>query len=194
MEYNSENRICQNCKNSFVIEPEDFGFYEKMGVPAPSLCPDCRFKRRAIWRNETTLYTGRKCAKCGKSIVSMYNPKSPYTIYCHECYNSDSWDPRDYAMDYDENRSFFKQFGELIKKVPKSTTYMTTASGPNINSEYTNMAGGNKNCYLLFNVGKNENTLYARGVFNARDSLDIYFGTDLERCYETINVDQSAGV
>ena len=188
---NSETKICQNCKQNFVIEPEDFGFYEKMGVPAPGLCPDCRFKRRAIWRNETTLYTGRKCAKCGKSIVSMYNPKSPYTIYCHECYNSDSWDPRDYAMDYDENRSFFEQFGELIKKVPKSTTYMTTASGPNINSEYTNMAGGNKNCYLLFNGGFNENVMYSRGPLKCKDSLDLYLSVETELGYELVNVYKS---
>jgi len=26
---NSETKTCQNCKNSFVIEPEDLLFYEK---------------------------------------------------------------------------------------------------------------------------------------------------------------------
>ncbi|KKU51453.1 MAG: hypothetical protein UX74_C0027G0022, partial [Parcubacteria group bacterium GW2011_GWA2_47_10b] len=29
-----ETKTCQNCKNSFTVEPEDFGFYEKIKVPA----------------------------------------------------------------------------------------------------------------------------------------------------------------
>lgn len=36
MEYREENRICQNCKNDFIIEPEDFVFYEKIKVPPPT--------------------------------------------------------------------------------------------------------------------------------------------------------------
>jgi hypothetical protein len=32
MEYTPENKICQNCKGDFTIEPDDFGFYEKMNV------------------------------------------------------------------------------------------------------------------------------------------------------------------
>ena len=87
---NSETKNCQNCKNDFTIESDDFLFYEKMKVPAPKVCPDCRFKMRAMWRNETTLYSGRKCGLCDKSVVSIYNPKSPYTVYCYDCFCSDN--------------------------------------------------------------------------------------------------------
>ena len=31
----SESKVCQNCKKDFIIETEDFNFYEKMKVPAP---------------------------------------------------------------------------------------------------------------------------------------------------------------
>ena len=88
-----------------------------MEVPSPNICSDCRFKMRAMFRNETTLYSGRKCALCGKNIISMYNPKSPYIIYCYDCFYSEKWEPRDYAMDYDEDRSFVEQFKELLLKV-----------------------------------------------------------------------------
>ena len=30
---NIEKRNCQNCKNDFVIDSDDFGFYEKIKVP-----------------------------------------------------------------------------------------------------------------------------------------------------------------
>jgi len=33
---NSQTKICQNCKKEFIIEPEDFEFYEKIKVPTPT--------------------------------------------------------------------------------------------------------------------------------------------------------------
>lgn len=33
-----ETKSCQNCKKDFIIEPEDFNFYSKMKVPAPTWC------------------------------------------------------------------------------------------------------------------------------------------------------------
>lgn len=190
----SVKQKCKKCKQDFILNLDDLGFYEKMKVPTPKVCPDCRFKMRAMFRNETTLYSGRKCALCGKGVISMYNPKSPYIIYCYKCFYSEKWEPRDYAMDYDEGRSFFEQFGELLKKVPKITTYLSLGYGLNINSEYVNMASGCKNCYLVFNTGPAEEVLYARGIKDSRDCVDIYFGTNIERCYECVNVHQSSGI
>src|SRR3989344_5446673 len=145
-------KICQNCKREFVIELNDFSFYEKMGVPAPALCPECRFRRRAVFRNETTLYS-RQCALCKKNLISSYNPKSPYTIYCSDCWESDNWDPYVFGRDYDSSRPFFDQFGELMKVVPVKATMVSSSSklGPNVRSDYINFAGGNKDCYLIFN-------------------------------------------
>jgi len=182
---------CQNCKTDFVIEPDDFSFYEKMKVPVPKVCPDCRFKMRALFRNETTLYSGRKCNLCGKSVVSMYNPKSPYTIYCKECYLSDKWDSYDYGIEYDFSKPFFEQFKLLLERTPKSMVFI---GEPSVNSEYTNVAGDNKDCYLLFNASHNENVMYSRGLNNSRDTLDGYFGNQIENCYEVINAHSSSGI
>jgi len=191
---NQETKNCSRCHNNFILDEDDLGFYKKMKVPNPGVCPDCRFKMRALFRNETTLYSGRKCGLCGKGIISMYNPKSPYTIYCYECFYSEKWDAQDYAMNYDESRPFLDQFQELLLKVPKITTYISLGGGPNINSEYSNMVSGCRNCYLIFNTSPAEDTLYSRGLKNSRDSADLYFGKDIERCYESINVEQSSGI
>ncbi len=190
----SEKRKCRKCGLDFILDKDDFSFYEKMSVPAPHMCPDCRFKMRAVWRNERVLYN-RKCDLCGRSIISMYNPKSPYVIYCNDCFVSDKWDPYSYAMDYDFSRPFFEQLGELIVTVPKSATYYTSATGPNINSEYTNFAGGNKDAYLVFNSGpENENCGYSRGILKAKDVYDVYFGDDLQNVYDSVNIHKSNGV
>ena len=194
MEKQSENKNCQNCKQDFTIEPDDFSFYEKMKVPVPNICPTCRFQMKALFRNETTLYSGRECDLCKKSIITMYNPKSPYIIYCRDCFYSDKWDPRHYALDYDPSQSFIDQMKELLIKVPKINLYSTSGEGPNINSEYISMASGCKNCYLVFNTSVAEELMYSRGVRDGRDSSDIYFGTSFERCYESINIQQSSGV
>ena len=62
--------------------------------------------------------------KCGASIISMYHPKAPYTVYCEKCYHSDSWSPMDYGMEYNSERPFLEQFGELLTKVPKMAMFI----------------------------------------------------------------------
>ena len=190
----SQNKICQNCHNKFVIEPDDFSFYEKMGVPVPVNCPECRFRWRAAFRNETTLYNQR-CQLCAKPVITMYNPKSPYIVYCNECWQSDKWDVFSFAMDYDSSRSFFDQLTELTKRVPKAATYASSAMGPNINSEYTNFAGANKDGYMLFNCGPdNEDCSYSRGLMRSRNVFDCYYGINVERSYEGINIQKCNSV
>ena len=187
----NETRKCQSCKNEFMIELDDFAFYEKMKVLNPGLCPDCRMKRKLVFRNERTLYK-RQCELCEKSMLSMYNLKSPYTIYCDDCYNSSKWDVKSFGQEYDFSRPFFEQLEGLVKRVPKRNIYTTI--GTSVNSEYQNFAGYNKNCYLVFNGGYNEDVAYSRGMKDCRDSLDIYFATNLEQSYECINGHKSNGV
>ncbi len=87
----SEIRNCKNCQKDFTIEEEDFNFYERIKVPAPSWCPECRQFRRYAWRNERTLYR-RNCDLCQKSTVTIYSPNKPYKVYCNECWWGDDWD------------------------------------------------------------------------------------------------------
>lgn len=182
-----ETKTCQNCKHNFAIEPEDFSFYEKMdNVIPPVDCPVCRFKKRAVWRNETCLYN-RKCDATGKNIISVYHPNSPYTVYSLDYYFSEEWDPRDFAQEYDHEQDFFTQFKELLTKVPKKGLYAVLGLGENINSDYVNFAGGCKDAYLCFNTAYVENVLYTKGLTNSRDSLDIYYADSLEHCYESVN-------
>jgi len=70
-----ENRNCQNCKKEFTIEPEDFVFYEKIKVPPPTFCSECKTIRRLTWRNEMSLYK-RKCGAEGhdEMVISIYHP------------------------------------------------------------------------------------------------------------------------
>ncbi len=189
-----EHKNCKTCKIDFVLDQNDLSFYEKMKVTTPNTCPDCRFKMRSVWRNENILYSGRKCDMCGKGIVTMYNPKSPYKVYCSDCYSSDNWDSREYAKEYDFSRAFFDQLNELIQSVPKMNVYVTSSNGANINSPFNNGFGGAKNCYFMFNGGPAEDTMYSRGVKDVREISDCYFSTKIENSYESVNVHNSARI
>src|SRR3989344_2563624 len=85
---------CQNCKTDFIIAPEDFAFYERIGVPAPTLCWRCRMQRRIASRASRTLYKDQ-CDLCGKDTVSLYHPGSPFKVYCSPCWIGDGWDAMD---------------------------------------------------------------------------------------------------
>jgi hypothetical protein len=188
-----ENRQCNKCGNEFELNQDDFSFYEKMKVPAPNVCPDCRMKQKLLWRNEQALYN-RTCDLCGESIISIYHPKYSAPVYCIECHTSDKWDPFSFGIEYDKERPFFEQFKELMNRIPKAATHVGTAGSININSEYVNFAGGNKNCYLIFNSTLNEDSRYSRGIIKSQDACDIYFAEQIESCYENINLGRCSRV
>ncbi|MDP9248887.1 MAG: hypothetical protein M3M85_00005, partial [bacterium] len=128
----SETKNCQNCKNEFTIEPDDFGFYEKIKVPPPTWCPECRRMRRFAQTNEVVLYK-RKCDLSGKDIFSMYTPDVSFPVYDTDEWYSDKWDPYEYGIDFDESRSFFEQYRELLAKVPRMAL---VRQGMAVNSPY----------------------------------------------------------
>ena len=177
-------QACQKCKKDFVIETEDFQFYGKMGVPAPTWCPDCRLQRRLTFRDERALYK-RPCELCKVDTISLYDPEKKVVNYCGECWWSDKWNPQDYAMDYDFSRPFFEQYGELMKKVPHqnlSVSYATLT-----HSNFTNMNHYLKNCYYLFNSDYDERCSYGEEVEHSTDCIDVTMLETTQLAYECVN-------
>ena len=185
MEYKSQNKICQNCKNDFNIEPDDFSFYEKMKVPPPTFCPECRQQRRYVWRNERVFYK-RPCDKTGESIISMYAPNNRFPVYSTKEWWGDSWDAKDYAQDIDFSRPFFEQFKELQNKVPRLALLNKNC----INSDYCNHSKGSKDCYMCCATLDSDNCMYSSNMLPSKDSIDCYRaeGNGNGFLYECINV------
>ena len=184
----SETKNCQNCKHDFVIEPDDFAFYEKIQVPPPTFCPTCRFQKRIMFRNERVLYK-RNCDKCNKSMVSIFRPDNGYTVYCSKCWWSDDWDMDDYYLDYDPKRNFFEQFDELLHKTPMMDLIVDYSTL--VNSEYVNHAGSLKNCYLIFNADLDEDCYYSATIVSCKEVMDSQMINNSELCYECIGGDGS---
>ncbi len=182
----TETKNCQNCKNNFTIESEDFNFYAKMSLPAPTFCSDCRFQRRLMFRNNRVFYK-RECAMCYKSVLSVYNKETPFTVYCRECWLGDKWDPLDYGREIDFSKPFLQQFRELQLAVPRANLYQTNF----VSSEYCNYGMDFKECYLLFGGHNNERVLFGNQVFDSQDSMDICFSEKMEFCHEVFESSRS---
>lgn len=183
MNTKTENKICTNCQEKFVIDKEDLNFYEKIKVSPPTWCPECRQQRRYAWRNERTLYR-RNCDLCGESMVTIYSPNKPYKVYCNECWWGDGWDTSSYGRDFDFSRPFFEQFAELQKEVPR----MSLLNKRSVNSEYTNHSSDNRNVYLSFATLFSEDIMYSTWIMKSRDCMDSSFIYEKgEKLYEVID-------
>lgn len=174
---------CQHCKKDFTIEPEDFLFYEKMSVPAPTFCPTCRFVRRLTFMNIRSLYK-HKCDLCGENTLSIFNPDSGRTVYCQKCWWSDQWDPSTYGVDYDPSRPFLQQLAELNQRMPHSALESQYATL--VNTHYANYTAYSKNCYLVFFADYAENSMYSYLIAHVKDSSDCYNLSESELCYGDI--------
>ncbi|MFC1810170.1 hypothetical protein ACFLZH_01600 [Patescibacteria group bacterium] len=185
-------KVCKNCKVNFKVDEEDEKFLKKLSptigdkkiqIPKPTFCPDCRQQRRLTFRNEHNLYK-RKCDLCSKEIVSCFHKNAPCPVYCYECWWSDKWDAIDFGQDIDFSRGFFEQFQELKNKVPQ----VALQASNNENSDYVNMSGYNKNCYLLFAAEFDEDCLYGTQVIKCNDCVDNLNCTESEYCYENVDI------
>ncbi|MCM2339208.1 MAG: hypothetical protein NDI62_02000 [Burkholderiales bacterium] len=184
MEYKSENKICKNCKCDFIIEPDDFSFYEKIKVPPPTFCPECRYIRRLLDRNEYNFYK-RKCDATGESIISIYRENVSFPVYKQEYWKSDKFDAVKYGRDFDFNKSFFEQYEELRDIVP----HLAMVNASSVNSEYTNQSQNNKDCYMLVTSGSNEKCMYGSWCqWGCYFLSDCYLAEKSEYCYECINI------
>jgi len=177
----TETRNCQNCKQDFQIDSEDFDFYEKMRVPSPTFCHLCRAQRRFAFRNERVLYKVRSDFT-EKEIFSMFSSESGLKVYEKENWMSDKWDPIDYGQDYNFSKPFFEQLFELVRKVPFQNLSVVNA----VNSPYVNNITDPKNSYLVFNSGYVEDSMYGHGMNLSKWCVDVSHVSKCENCYEAL--------
>jgi len=179
----SETKNCQNCKHEFVIEPDDFAFYEKMKVPPPTFCPKCRAQRRLAFRDYRVLYK-RKDDHDGKEIFSIFPSDSPFKVYERDYWFSDKWDSMEYGQEYDFSRPFFEQIKDLSLKVPQPSRTVWSLE----NSDYSTGANNLKNCYLTFLATQSEDCMYSADINQVKSSIDVTQADSSESCYSSFQL------
>ncbi len=177
-----DSRICQNCKSTFTIEPDDFAFYEKIKVPPPTFCPKCRMMHKLIWSNEGALFRV-KCQAPGHSeeLISRYPSERGLKIYDSDYWWSDAWDPTEYGLDYDFSKPFFEQFLKLLNSVPLANVRSINS----INCDYCTWASNSKNCYLVSGAYLSEDCMYSDTPAVSRKCIDVSILIFCENMYES---------
>ncbi len=110
-----------------------------------------------------------------------------YNVVDNEYWWGDEWNTLDYGKEYDFSKPFFEQYSNLLKQVPLAA--LSTVNS--INSEYTNFVDENKNCYLIFGSGWNENVRYGNKLLSCKDSQDLFMCEKMELSYECIDCAES---
>lgn len=187
-----EWKTCAVSGKPFAIFQSDLEFYDKLSpvfngvkysIPAPTLCPEERERRRMAWRNEWKLYR-RTCDASGKSIMAMYPDNCGYTVYDRKVWYSDQWDALDYGREYDFTKTFFENFELLNRAVPKKSLHIVDSME---NCEYCNYGIFSKSCYLVNGWWRSDHCLYS--VIPARSSYDVdgCFNTSCQHTYQCIH-------
>ncbi|MEZ6209486.1 MAG: hypothetical protein R3B64_02880 [Candidatus Paceibacterota bacterium] len=179
----NETRNCQNCKTDFVIETEDFAFYEKIQVPPPTFCPECRMQRRFAFRNQNNLFKAHDSFD-GRQIFSLIPDEANVNIVTNEEWFGDTWDGLNYGEDVDFTKPFLQQVYDLHKKTPIVGLNVTNM----VDSPYAGNANDLKNCYLVFNAGNNSDCMYCSGIHNSNNCLDGLEIYKSENCYQCFNI------
>src|SRR3989344_340583 len=155
MKNQSEKRICQNCKKDFTIEPDDFNFYEKIKVSAPTWCWSCRMARRMDFGKD---YDFHKTFFGQFSDLLEKVPRSNLT-------NKNNLNS-EYANWLDESKNCYLAFG----------------GGYNENVFYANRPYYCKDSVDIYFCNKIE---FCYENVNCQNSYKLFFGENCSNCVES---------
>ena len=183
-----ETKKCRISGKEFFVTDTDLEYYDKKSpifagkkypIPSPTLCPDERKRRRLSWRNERKLYH-RKCDKTGNSLITIYSPDKPYTVYDQKIWWGDDWNPCEFGKDFDFKKTFFDQLWKLYHNVPQ----INVLTSQNENCEFTNLTANCRNCYLIYESSNNEFCEYGCWFQKSEHCIDCAFIHECKYCYE----------
>lgn len=179
-------KICKITGKPFLITEKEIDFCKHWSLPLPEISPKERLRALMATRNEWKLYH-RKCDATGDEILSAYAQDSPFTVYKNEFWWGDKWNALDYSMDFDFNRTFFEQFEQLQKAVPREGTSVFNCE----NCEYNSHTRESRNCYLNSLVHACEDLYYSYWMVNDKNVFDSMYTNDCTLCYRCNEVNNS---
>lgn len=184
---------CKTCAEPYSPSEKLLGILRRvashgLSIPPPPECPRCSRLRRQAWQNEKSLYH-RTCDLSGKKIVSVYSPDKPFPVYGHEAWISDDWDAGSFAQPYDASRSFFEQFHELHRKVPRKAQNLVQCE----NCDFNNNLWSSKNAYLSFMSSYLVDCYYDYASWDVKNSIEVWYSKFIELSHTIISSENLYG-
>ena len=167
-------------KNSDVKDSFEYKDWKiKAKLPAPTLCPEERCRRRFSFANEMKLYA-RKCDISGKQIISTFSPDKPYKVYSQEI--RFKWDRKEPSYEYNKS-NFINTFKYLLKSTPVAGKSVS-------NCEYTNYTVDSKDSYMSFDSVWLNNCLFVREGVDSENCIDCECITECHNCFSCIKIEK----
>lgn len=76
---------CDTCGKNYTVQKAELSWHQKINLPLPQSCPDCRHEARMAVRNPRRLWE-RTCTLCGEKIKTTFAPDRPERVCCEPCY------------------------------------------------------------------------------------------------------------
>ncbi|HQH28867.1 MAG TPA: hypothetical protein PLP17_15850, partial [Oligoflexia bacterium] len=178
-------RICAVTGGPFETSAAEVEYCRANDVPLPVLSFPERLRQMLVFRNRPYLYHST-CAYSGKPILSCVPPERGLSVYDVELWQSDVWDARNYAQNYNFQQPFFQQFGRLFSRVPYPNLAVVLPTMEN--SFYTNGITSAKNCYLVFSSSFTEDCMFSYALWHSRCLVDCVFAKQCELCFDCVNI------
>lgn len=179
MNTNSLSKICEHCKEKFLIKDDEFVLYTKVGIELPVLCFFCRLKLLFSFWPFGKFRKGLSDLS-GESFITVLPEKPRYPIYTLSEWYSDKWDAMSYGQNYDSSQSFFTQLKALQEKVPRPHQLGSKNTG----CDWCDDVWESKNCYLSRSMIGCEDLLYSYRNINVKNSIDAVICFNSERIYD----------
>ena len=155
---------------------------ELMLLPAPKLDWEERLCRRMSFRNERNLYH-RNCSLSSERCVSFHREENGYQVIEQSQWWADDWDALEYGRAFDFSKTFFEQFAELQRAVPKMSMIINRCE----NSDYGPYSVDSKNCYMSMSCIASEDMYHCFHAHQSKDCADCLVCNHCELCYECID-------
>ncbi len=90
---------CLECAKNYNIVQAELELYQRMNIPIPDRCPDCRYVERIslrlpyrLWHrpctcSQTSHFHSRN--PCPNEFETSYAPDRPEKVYCEQCYQAE---------------------------------------------------------------------------------------------------------
>lgn len=77
--------VCISCERNYKLVAPELAFYQRLHLPVPKQCFQCRHLDRLRRRGSYTLHQ-LTCDRCSATISTTYAPDSPFPVWCEACF------------------------------------------------------------------------------------------------------------
>jgi hypothetical protein len=175
-------RTCVETGEEFEITEKDIEMCKSLRVPPPKTNWIVRMRQKRSFMGGYDLY--RRTLPDGQSVVTMYDPESFTKILPAKDWYSDAFDPMAYGQDADPNRSFFDQWEQLSRTIPRPSMQQDASSE---NSEWSIYIFHEKNAYNCWGAVDGEDITYVDMSGWTKYSSDLTICMNCEWCYDDVS-------